>query len=84
MAIKTTSTGRIRTIIKTFFDTVLSDLETAYATYETDKAIEDTKTWSVRVIAAGWDGTNYFIIAEASYPETNANPAGQVPQLGGE
>lgn len=84
MAIKTVSTARIRTEIKTFTDSVLSDLETAYATYETDRATVDTKTYSVRVIAAGYNGADYFIIAEASYPEVNLNPAGQVPQLGGE
>lgn len=81
MAITTKVPSRVRTELKTFTDTVLADLETAYAAYESGKAADDTKTWTVRVVTSFWDGTNYVLIAEGQYPELSNT--GEVPESGG-
>jgi len=77
--LKTTSFQRQRTEVKTFSEATLGDLETAFTTYEGTQAADTTKTYSVRVINSYFDGSNFILIAEASYPETNTDPTGQVP-----
>lgn len=78
MAITTKVASRIRTEVKTFEEPVLADLETAYATYESGKAGDTTKTWTVLVRASYFDGTNYILVAEAQYPELSST--GEVPE----
>jgi hypothetical protein len=80
MAITTLVPSRVRTEVKTFTDTVLADLEALYAAYESGKAGDDTKTWSVRVVTSYWDGANYILVAEAQYPELS--DTGAVPEGG--
>lgn len=81
MAIKTTTFQRNRTELKTLSSGTLSGLETAFATYESDKCDDDsTKTWSVRTVTAFYDGTNYVAIVEAYYPEINEDPLSQLPE----
>lgn len=80
MAISTTSITRPRTEIKTFSEPTFTDLDSAYAAYESAKAADDTKTWTVRAVIAFYDGSSYCLIAEASYPERNSDPLGQVPE----
>lgn len=77
--LKTTSSSRKRTEIKTFSEATLANLETAFATYEDTKATDDTKTWTVEVVNSFFDGTNFILIAQAYYPEQNTDPTGQVP-----
>lgn len=81
MAIKTTSSSRFRTVLKTFSGTLGAN-ETAYAAYESSLCDSDTtKTWQVRIVNGYWDGSSHVLIAEASYPEVNEDPTQQVPIL---
>lgn len=81
MAILTVNFMRMRSELKTFSNASLGAIETAYASYESGKAADTTKTWTVRVVNGYWDGLNYVLIAEASYPERNEDFNGQVPAL---
>lgn len=81
MAIKTVSFQRVRSELKTFSEATIGNLETSYSAYEAVKAADTTKTWTVRVINSFFDGVNFFLIAEASYPEINEDPTGQVPEI---
>jgi len=64
------TTSRRRTVLKTFSSATLGGLETAFATYESDKCDDDTtKTWEVRIVSSFWDGSNYILIAEACFVE---------------
>jgi hypothetical protein len=81
MAIKTVSFQRPRTEAKTFSNATLGGVEADYNAYEVAQAADTTKTWTVRVVNAYFDGTNYVIVAEASYPEINEDPTSQVPEL---
>lgn len=80
MAVKTVSTSRFRTECKTFSG-ALATVEANYNTYESAQAADDTKTITVRVVNAYYDGTNHVIIAEKQWPEINDDPMGQVPEL---
>lgn len=82
MAIKTTASSRFRTELKTLSNASLGGLETAYSDLETTICDGDnTKTWTVRIVASYYDGVNYIVICEASYPEVNEDPTAQVPIL---
>lgn len=81
MAIKTVSFQRNRSELKTFTNASLGTIESAYASYESTQAADDTKTWTVRVVNAYWDGSAHVIVAEATYPEINEDPTSQVPEL---
>lgn len=81
MATLTVASTRPRTEVKTFSEATITNLSTAFATYEDSKATDDTKTWTVRVVNAYFDGINHCLIAEASYPERNSDPTGQIPEL---
>lgn len=70
----------MRTEVKTFANASLPTAEADYQTYEGTKAVDNTKTWTVRVVTAYYDGANHVIVAEGSYPEINENLLGQVPE----
>lgn len=80
MAILTTNYMRFRSELKTFTNAVLGTVESDYAAYELSKAEDTTKTWTVRVVCAYFDGISHVIIAEGSYPERNSNILGTVPE----
>lgn len=81
MAIITTASRRIRTELKVLSGATTGDLETAYNAYESGLAGDGTKTWSVRIVSAYFDGSNYIAVAEAQYPETSDNPLGSIPEV---
>jgi hypothetical protein len=81
MALSTVSSTRTRTEAKVLTDATLGGVEAAYNAYEVAQAADTTKTWTVRIISAYHDGTNYVIVAEGAYPERNTDPTGQVPEL---
>lgn len=83
MAIITKVSSRGRTQLKTLREAVMTDLETAYTTYEGSKATDTDKTWTVKVIGGYYDGTHHCLIVEASYPELNDAAGGTVPPDGG-
>lgn len=77
--IQTVSFQRVRTEVKTFSNASLGSVETSYNSYESTQAADETKTWTTRVVNSYFDGTNYILVAESSYPERNTDPTGQVP-----
>lgn len=77
----TVSSTRYRSNIETFLDSDLASVVSAYNAFEAVQAAITDKTKQVRVVASGWDGTNYFLIAEITYPEKATDPLGQVPEL---
>lgn len=79
MAILTVASRRIRTESNTLAAGTVGALDTAFTAYEAAKAADTTKTYSVRIVNTFWDGTNFIMSVEASYPETNEDPTGQVP-----
>lgn len=79
MAILTVNYIRTRTEVKTFANASLPTAEAAYQVYEAAQAADNTKTWSVRVVTAYYDGANHVIVAEGSYVERNEDFTGQVP-----
>lgn len=79
MAILTVNYIRVRTEVKLFSNASLPTAEAAYQTYESAQAADNTKTWSVRVVSAYYDGANHVIVAEGSYVERNEDFQGQVP-----
>lgn len=81
MAVVTTNYYRFRTEVKLFSNPSLPTAEAAYQTYEAAQAADTTKTWSVRVVTAYYDGANHVIVAEGSYIERNENFYGQVPEV---
>lgn len=80
MAIKTVTNARTRSEVKTIQNATLGGAEASYASYENTKATDETKTWTVRIVNSYFDGTNYCIVAEGTYPEINTDPTGQVPE----
>jgi hypothetical protein len=71
MAIVTLVGTRNRSEIKILTGATLAAAEAAYAAYEATKAGDATKSWSVGVIVFFLDAGTYYILAYASYPETN-------------
>lgn len=63
------SVGRIRNAVEKFVDPDLTTVVAAYNAYEVAQAADTTKTVTVSPISFFYDGTNYIIIAMASYPE---------------
>lgn len=81
MAIKLTSSRRIRTVAAAFSDSDLPTAIAAYNAYEVAQSEDGTKTISTRIVNSFFDGSDYVIIAESSYPEYTEDPTGQVPEL---
>lgn len=81
MAVKTTSTQRVRTNLVKFTEATLDDLVDAYNTEEASLAADTDFTWTLTPIAFHHDGTNYNLIAYKHYPETETDPFGQLPTL---
>ena len=78
-SIKRTSNTRGRTVCESHMGSSLALAADAYNTYEAGLAADETKTWTVRAINSFFDGSNFFILSEAYYPERNTDPTGQVP-----
>lgn len=79
MAIVNKTNQRYRSELKTFSDPDIANLDAAYNGYEAGLAADASKTYQTRVIASGWDGVNYFLFAETTYPEISDDPLGEVP-----
>lgn len=81
MAVKTTTTNRIRTEVVSFTDPVLADVLTQYNDAEATLAADTDKTWAMTPISFFFDGTNYNLVAYRFYPEATTDPLGQIPEL---
>lgn len=81
MAVITTSTGRQRNELLSFQSATIAGLITDFNAEEVSRAADTAKTWTTTPISFFYDGTNYNLIAYASYPETETDPAGQLPPL---
>lgn len=77
----TQACARQRTLVKTFMDPDITNLETAFNDYEQAMSEDATKTYQVTIKATGWDGVNYFIIAEVMYPERTEDPLAYLPEI---
>lgn len=81
MAVKTTTTGRTRNELITFTESTLAALVTAFNAEEASRAADTDKTWMLTPISFFYDGTDFHLVAYASYVETETEPTGQLPPL---
>lgn len=81
MSISTVTSSRYRSESVTFKELNIADLATAYNAFEVTQAADTGFTYQVRIMAAGFDGEKYWIIAEKVWPEIADDPLGQVPEL---
>lgn len=77
----TVSSTRYRSNIEIFQDADAASVVAAYNAFEAVQAAITDKTKQVRVSGSGYNGTEYFIVAEITYPERADTPLGQVPDL---
>lgn len=81
MAVKTVTTNRIRTELKSFTETTLAALITSFNTEEATLTADTAKTWTLTPISFFYDGTSFHLVAYAYYPEATTDPNGQIPEL---